>query len=101
MAFSEKFTNLSDLNNFHTGFLVVGDVLFEVDHNLIVGEWDVTGTTPGEKAASAREEADLSNRKRIVYDDEGVYDEYTIRDEGELLTNSESYERMDEEDRDD
>lgn len=102
MAVSNNYQNFSELpTNFRSGYLIVRDVLFEVDKGTITGSWDLESITPSAKARESREVAELSNRKRIVYDDEHVYDPETLLDEGELLTNQEAYDRMSPEDKDD
>ena len=73
MAVSKNFKNLSELQSeFKTGYIIVDNSLFEVDDGTIVGSWDLEKRGIGNKAAEARELAELSNRKRIVYDDEKI-----------------------------
>lgn len=99
---SGKFAYLDELqHDFTSGHIIIDETLFEVDKGNIVGSWDLQGGTPEEMAKQAREVADLSNRKRIVYDSEGVYDSNIVSDEGELLTAQESYDRMDDEEKED
>ncbi|MBQ3407793.1 MAG: hypothetical protein IJH12_01130 [Clostridia bacterium] len=99
---SGKYEALEDLQyGFKSGHIIVGETLFGVDKGTIVDSWDLKGGPPEEMAKQAREVADLSNRHRIVIDTEGVYDENIIADEGELLTPYESYERMDDEEKED
>lgn len=99
---SGKYENLSELqHNFRSGYIIVEGTLFEVDKGTVVDSWDLSGGTPEAMAAEARQVAELSNTKRVVYDDEGIYSADTIADEGDLVTPFEAYERMDEEEQDD
>lgn len=101
-GYSGNYDNLSELpNGFRTGHIIIDETLFEVDKGTIVDSWDLSGGTPEQMAAEARKVAELSNHKRIVYDDEGIYDPNIVSDEGDLVTAHESYERLSPEEQDD
>jgi hypothetical protein len=102
MAVSNKYENLSELQReFRSGHIIVEETLFEVDKGNVVDSWDLSGGSPEKMAAEARQVADLSNHKRIVYDDEGIYDANIVADEGDLVTAQEAYDRMEPEEQDD
>ena len=102
MAVSGKYVDLDELQHgFSSGHIIVGDTLFEVDKGTVVDSWSLDKGSPEQMAKQAREVAELSNRHRIVYDGDGVYNEDIVADEGELLTAQESYDRMDPEEQED
>lgn len=99
---SGKYEALDELqHDFRSGHIIVGETLFEVDKGTIVDSWDLKGGSNEEMARQAREAADLSNRKRVVIDTEGVYDADIISDEGDLVTAQEAYDRMEPEEQED
>lgn len=99
---SSAYRSLESLiNPLRTGNVIVGDTLFQVENGTITDSYQLSGKTFKEKVQSARVQADLDNRKRIYVDTEGVYDEDTVADEGELVTVDEAFERLSEEERDD
>ncbi|MBP3707477.1 MAG: hypothetical protein J6J36_02565 [Clostridia bacterium] len=99
---SSAYTPLEELMHpLRTGNIIVGDTLFQVEKGTVTDSYQLSGKTISEKVRDARIQADLDNRKRIIVDTEGMYDEDTIADEGELVTINEAFERMSEEDRDD
>ena len=95
---SEKFTYLNELNRpLKNGYLIVDDMLFEISNYNIENSWEISGKTIAQKVVSARTEADISNRTRVVVDDEGCYNV----DEGMLITDDEVFNQMCEEDQED
>ena len=97
---SGNYYALDDKPNFKTGHIVVGTTLYEVYDGFVRNCWDLDGGSPTDLAKQARVAADLSNRQHVVIDLEGVYSEDTIDDLGELLTDFEAEDRMDEEELD-
>ncbi len=98
---SSKYTLLSELDHFRTGYIIIDDTLFRIDKGTVSESWDLECIDIDSKVAEARKVAELSNRIRIVVDDEGYYDAAIVSDEGELLTASESWSRLSEEEQDD
>ena len=99
---SEKFTYLNELNRpLKNGYLIVDDMLFEISNYNIENSWEISGKTIAQKVVSARTEADISNRTRVVVDDEGCYNVDTLLDEGMLITDDEAFNQMCEEDQED
>jgi len=98
---SKKYTALSDLERFSTGYIIIGSTLFEVDKGSVEDTQELTSKTIGDKVAEARTLAGLDNRKRIVYDDEGIYNEDIVAGENELITAAEAFDKLDEEDKED
>lgn len=96
-----SYENYSELPYFYSGHIIVEDALFEVERGIIKNDWDLTGKTVGEKVEESRKVADLSNRKRIVYDDEHVFNPDVVRGEGELITGEDLFNRLSPEEQDD
>jgi len=101
MAVSTNYEYLSDLSHFNTGYIIIDDRLFQVEDGTIQYWWELESKTLRAKVMEARVLAELSERTRIVYDDDDVYNAEVVSDEGFLATYSDSYERMSPEDQDD
>jgi len=81
----DNYTCLSDrIQPFKTGYLIVGNTLFEVKRGVVYEYWQLAGRTLEKKLKEAREVAELSKKKKIYYDDEKVFDESYLQDEGIL-----------------
>ena len=68
------------------GYVIVEDMLFEVENSRIVDEWDLSGDTIEEMVKDAIEKAELSSNTIIYYDDENYYDKNLIMDEGRFVS---------------
>lgn len=99
---SPNYVLLSELNRrFRSGNIIVENTLFVVDKGSIEDYYELSDGTIEEKVEESRILADLSNRSKIVVDDINYYSADVILDEGELITASESYSRLSEEEQDD
>lgn len=99
---TNKYTSLSELDyHFRTGYIIIDNTLFLLNGGFVSDSWELESTEIDDKVAEARAVAELSTRKRIVVDDENCYNADTVSDEGELITESESWARLLEEERDD
>ena len=98
---SKKYINLSGLNSFKTGYIIIGNTLFSIDKLNVDDWWELTSEKVEDKVVEARALAELDNRTRIVVDDEEIYDEDIVNDEGMLFTAYEAYERMSPEEQED
>lgn len=99
---SSNYTRLEDLSSkFHTGYIIVDNTLFHVDRGLVVDSYRIYGRTIEAKVRDARTQAELGNRRLVVVDTNGMYSEVTIRNEGELITTYEAFDRLSKEEQDD
>lgn len=96
--FSSKHTILDDPDFFEGGYVITGEILYDVEEETkkILSTFNLTGCTPDELVRSARRKAHLDNETEIFYDEEEYLKEY----EGYLLTDQE-IDDMEEDDDDD
>lgn len=77
---------LSETDDFTDGYIIVGSTLFEVRNLNIDESWELSGDSIKDKVKSARELAELSDDVEIVYDEDNIYSEDILHDEGRLCT---------------
>ena len=70
--------------DFKSGYLIIGNTLFQFENGMLYDDWELSGENIKEKVAEARKAAEISERKRIYYDDQGYYNEDAVLMEGGL-----------------
>ena len=78
MAVSKKYTKLSEIENFQSGYIIICDTLFEVLHRSVISSWDLYAKSIEKKVMEARRIANIRNTQQIVVDDINVFDEYIV-----------------------
>ena len=82
---NNKYYCLSErMSDFKSVYLIIGNTLFQFENGILYEDWELSGNTIEEKVAEARKVAEISERKRIYYDDQGYYNEDAVLMEGGL-----------------
>ena len=84
MANSKYYCLSERRTDFKSGYLIIGNTLFQFENGMLYEDWELSGKTIEEKVAEARKAAEISERKRIYYDDQGYYNEDAVLMEGGL-----------------
>ena len=96
---SGKHTLLSDIQSFSNGYLIVGSTLFYADNGNVDIIDELSGKTVEEKVIESRKMEDLTNRKRIVYDNLGYFSEEVLCDTGKLQTAEQAFNDLSDEEK--
>ena len=84
MANSKYYCLCERMTDFQSGYLIIVNTLFQFENGILYDDWELSGKTREEKVAEARKAAEISERKRIYYDDEGYYNADAVLMEGGL-----------------
>lgn len=96
---SGKHTLLSDMESFSSGYIIVGSTLFYADKGHVDAIEELSGKTVEEKVIESRQIEDLTNRKRIVYDDLEYFSEDVLCDTGKLQTADQAFDELSDEEK--